>query len=77
MILPRRRFLDEVILFSGVGLFAGTVDELIGNNKKSLVSHQSSTTVAAKQNGSVNTLRERLNGRQLFYVPVTINKGQE
>jgi 7-cyano-7-deazaguanine synthase in queuosine biosynthesis len=70
---------DEVILFSGgLDSLAGTVDELIGNNKKvALVSHQSSTTVASKQNGLVNTLRERLQGRQLFYVPVTINKGQE
>jgi hypothetical protein len=70
---------DEVIMFSGdLDSLAGTVDELIGNNNKAaLVSHQSSTTVASKQNGLVNTLRERLNGRQLFYVPVTINKGRE
>ena len=57
---------------------ARAVDDLIGNNKKvALVSHQSSTTVASKQNGLVNILRQRLNGRQLFYVPVTINKGHE
>src|SRR5208283_2513687 len=71
--------LDEVMLFSGgLDSLAGAVDELIGNNKKvALVSHQSSTMVASKQNGLINALRERLNGRQLFYVPVTINKGQE
>ncbi len=71
--------LDEVILFSGgLDSLAGAVDELIGNNKKvALVSHQSSTMIASKQNGLINALRERLNGRQLFYVPVTINKGQE
>ena len=70
---------NEVILFSGgLDSLAGTVDELIGNNKKvALVSHQSSTTVAAKQNGLVNTLREKLSSRQLFYVPVTSNKGRE
>lgn len=70
---------DEVILFSGgLDSLAGAVDELIGNNKKvALVSHQSSMTVASKQNGLVKTLQKRLNGRQLFYVPVTINKGQE
>ena len=67
---------DEVIVFSGgLDSLAGTVDELIGNNKKVvLVSHQSSTTVASRQNGLVNALRERLNGRQLFYVPVPLTR---
>jgi 7-cyano-7-deazaguanine synthase in queuosine biosynthesis len=70
---------EEVILFSGgLDSLAGVVDELIGNQKQVvLVSHQSSTMIASKQNNLVAALRERTKSGQLFYVPVTINKGQE
>ena len=70
---------DEVILFSGgLDFLAGAVDELLGNQKQVvLISHQSSTMIASKQNNLVARLRERTNSGQLFYVPVTINKGQE
>lgn len=70
---------DEVILFSvGLDSLAGAVDELIGSQKRVvLVSHQSSTMIASKQNSLVATLRERTKPGQLFYVPVTIKKGQE
>jgi hypothetical protein len=70
---------EEVILFSGgLDSFAGAVDALIGSQKRvALVSHQGSTMIASKQNALVASLRERSNPGSLFYVPVTINKGQE
>ena len=33
--------------------------------------------IASKQNGLIASLRERSNPSSLFYIPVTINKGQE
>lgn len=70
---------DEVILFSGgLDSLAGAVDALMGGQKRvALVSHQGSKMIAAKQNTLVAALRERTNPASLFYVPVTINKGQE
>jgi hypothetical protein len=70
---------DEVILFSGgLDSLAGAVDELVGNQRRVvLVSHRSSTMIASKQNSLVAKLRERTKSGQLFYVPVTVNKGEE
>jgi Queuosine biosynthesis protein QueC len=70
---------DEVILFSGgLDSLAGTVDGLIGGQKRvALVSHQGSKMIASKQNALVAALRERTKPASLFYVPVIINKGQE
>jgi 7-cyano-7-deazaguanine synthase in queuosine biosynthesis len=70
---------DEVILFSGgLDSLAGAVDALMGGQKRvALVSHQGSKMIASKQNTLVAALRERTNPASLFYVPVTINKGQE
>jgi hypothetical protein len=70
---------DEVILLSGgLDSLAGAVDGLIGDRKRViLVSHQGSTKIASKQNALVAALRERTRPKSLFYVPVTINKGQE
>jgi 7-cyano-7-deazaguanine synthase in queuosine biosynthesis len=70
---------EEVILFSGgLDSFAGTVQALIGGQKRvALVSHQGSKMIASKQNGLIASLRERSNPSSLFYIPVTINKGQE
>jgi 7-cyano-7-deazaguanine synthase in queuosine biosynthesis len=70
---------DEVVLFSGgLDSLTGAVDAVIGSHKRvALVSHQSSTTVASKQNALVASLRDRTASGRLFYVPVRINKGQE
>jgi hypothetical protein len=70
---------DEVILFSGgLDSLAGAIDELIGNRKQVvLVSHRSSPMIASKQNTLVAKLRERTKPGQLFYVPVTVNKGRD
>ena len=70
---------DEVILFSGgLDSLAGAVDELLGNNKQVvLVSHRSSPMVASKQNSLIAQLRKRTKPGQLFYVPVTVNKGRD
>jgi hypothetical protein len=70
---------EEIILFSGgLDSFAGAADALIGSQKRVvLVSHQGSNMIASKQNALVASLRERTNPGSLFYVPVTINKGQE
>jgi 7-cyano-7-deazaguanine synthase in queuosine biosynthesis len=70
---------DEVVLFSGgLDSLAGAVDALIGGQKQvALVSHQSSNMIASKQNALVIALRERTDSGSLFYVPVTVNKGQE
>jgi hypothetical protein len=70
---------DEVILFSGgLDSLAGAIDELIGNQRQVvLVSHRSSPMISSKQNNLVARLRERTKPGQLFYVPVTVNKGRD
>jgi Queuosine biosynthesis protein QueC len=70
---------DELILFSGgLDSLSGAVDALVGAGKRvALVSHQGSKMIASKQNGLVAALRERSRPGSLFYIPVTINKGQE
>lgn len=70
---------QEVILFSGgLDSFAGTVDALIGDRRPvALVSHQSSKLIASKQNGLIDSLRQRSTPGSLFYIPVKINKGHE
>ncbi len=70
---------DEVMPFSGgLDSLAGAVDQLMGDQKKvALISHQSSTMVASKQNALVAALRQRTASGRLFYVPVSVNKGHE
>jgi hypothetical protein len=70
---------DELILFSGgLDSLSGAVDALVGAGKRvALVSHQGSKMIASKQNSLVAALRERSSPGSLFYIPVTINKGQE
>lgn len=70
---------DEVILFSGgIDSLSGAVGALIGAGRRvALVSHQSSTMVASKQNRLVAELRDRTLPGSIFYMPVTINKGRE
>ena len=70
---------DEVVLFSGgLDLFAGAVEQLIGDGRNvALVSHQSSTMVASRQTGLVDALRQRTRTCQLFHVPVVVNKNHE
>jgi hypothetical protein len=76
---PTQSIPDEVILFSGgLDSLAGTVDALIGSGKKlALVSHQSSTMIAAKQRSLLTDLRERAKPGSVFSIPVGINKGNE
>ena len=70
---------DEVVLFSGgLDSFAGSVELLLREGKNvALVSHQSSTMVASRQTMLVDALRQRTRPRQLFHVPVVINKNHE
>lgn len=70
---------DEVILFSGgLDSFAGAVESLVGRGRQvALVSHRASPMIMSKQGGLVAALRERTKPRQLFHVPVSINKGHE
>ncbi len=70
---------DDVILFSGgLDSFAGAVENLVGRGRQvALVSHRASPMVMSKQNGLVAALRDRTKPRQLFHVPVSINKGHE
>jgi 7-cyano-7-deazaguanine synthase in queuosine biosynthesis len=70
---------DEVILFSGgLDSFAGAVESLAGRGHRvALVSHRASPMIMAKQRNLVAALRERTKSKQLFHVPVSVNKGQD
>lgn len=70
---------DEVILFSGgLDSLAGTVESLgKAGRRVVLVSHQSSTMIAARQNRLIATLRDRMGPDRCFFIPVTVNKGNE
>ncbi|GIX11796.1 7-cyano-7-deazaguanine synthase [Elioraea sp.] len=70
---------DDVILFSGgLDSFAGAVESLVGRGRQvALVSHRASPMIISKQSGLVAALRERTKPKQLFHVPVSINKGHE
>jgi hypothetical protein len=61
---------NEVILFSGgLDSLAGTVDELIGNNKKvALVSHQSSTPIRASWQTVVDCSRKSCRTTSAFRI---------
>lgn len=71
--------LDEVVLFSGgLDSLAGAVDLLFGSHRRvALVSHQSSTMIASKQNRLVQELRLRTASGSLIHVPIRVNKGSE
>jgi hypothetical protein len=66
---------DEVALFSGgLDSLAGVVDVVLGQGKRAaLVSHHSSTKVAARQRQLVGTLRTIAPGR-LLHFPVLLRK---
>ena len=70
---------DDVILFSGgLDSFAGAVESLVGRGRQvALVSHRASPMIISKQSGLVAALRERTKPKQLFHVPVSINKGHD
>jgi 7-cyano-7-deazaguanine synthase in queuosine biosynthesis len=70
---------EEVILFSGgLDSLAGTVEALSQAGRRvALVSHQASSMIASKQNGLIALLRERTGSDSCFFVPVTVNKGNE
>jgi hypothetical protein len=70
---------DDVILFSGgLDSFAGAVESLVGRGRQvALVSHRASPMIMSKQSGLVAALRERTKPKQLFHVPVSINKGHD
>ena len=69
---------DEVVLFSGgLDSLAGAVDLILGQAKTvALVSHHSSTKIAARQKQLVNALRTAAPGR-LLHFPVLLQKGEE
>jgi 7-cyano-7-deazaguanine synthase in queuosine biosynthesis len=66
---------DEVVLFSGgIDSLAGAVDDLFGARKRVvLVSHHSSTKLAARQRTLASTLEQRARDRVL-HVPVRMTK---
>jgi 7-cyano-7-deazaguanine synthase in queuosine biosynthesis len=65
----------EVILFSGgLDSLAGTVEELVAQNKSvALVSHRSSTKIVEAQMHLVRRLRQSLGANRVFHVPVWAN----
>lgn len=68
---------DEVVLFSGgLDSLAGAVDLALGRAKTvALVSHHSSTKIAARQKQLVSALRNAAPGR-LLHFPVLLQKGE-
>lgn len=66
---------DEVVLFSGgLDSLTGAVDQLVtGSSRLFLLSHQSSTKIAARQRLLAGELALRFPGRVL-HVPVTVTK---
>jgi hypothetical protein len=67
---------DDIILFSGgLDSLAGAVEQLIGHGRTvALVTHKSSTNIAARQDSLARTLEQRAQHR-LFYAPVWVRKG--
>jgi hypothetical protein len=68
---------DEVVLFSGgLDSLAGAVDLVLNRAKTvALVSHHSSTKIAARQKQLVSALRNAAPGR-LLHFPVLLQKGE-
>jgi hypothetical protein len=67
---------DEVVLFSGgLDSLAGAM-ELLSTKSIAMVSHQSSTLVTSTQNSLAESLKTRMLGRQIFYAPVTVRRGE-
>jgi len=67
---------EEVLLFSGgLDSLAGAIQEAVVDGKKiALVSHWSAPQVSSRQKLLVADLKKRVAGRQLFHIPVMVNK---
>ena len=66
---------DELILFSGgLDSFAGTVEELVAQDKKVvLVSHRSASKIASAQKHLVHQLQSRFGVDRVLHVPIWAN----
>ncbi|MEW6584950.1 MAG: hypothetical protein AB1442_04985 [Nitrospirota bacterium] len=70
---------DEVLLFSGgLDSLAGTLDEIVNNNKKVvLVSHRPVAKISKRQIDLLRAFEEKGGNRQAFlHVPIWVNKDQ-
>jgi hypothetical protein len=66
---------DEVTMFSGgLDSFAGSIEELVANDKSiALVSHRSATKLASGQKRLIDELRKRVSANRILYIPVWAN----
>jgi 7-cyano-7-deazaguanine synthase in queuosine biosynthesis len=63
---------EEIVLFSGgLDSFAGSIQELVVNNKSiALVTHRSSTKMASAQMRLIDELRKRVSASRILHIPV-------
>jgi Queuosine biosynthesis protein QueC len=65
---------EEIVLFSGgLDSFAGSIEELIVNNKSiALVSHRSASKMASAQMQLIDGLRKRVSASRILHIPVWV-----
>ena len=70
---------DEVVLFSGgLDSLGGAIEELAAHGKSvALVSHRSSSKIAAAQTRLIDELRQRLPGNRILHVPIWANLDED
>jgi hypothetical protein len=70
---------EEIVLFSGgLDSLSGVIQEALGERKRLvLVTHQSSSNLASRQNALVESLKTTLGKNRLFYLPLWVRKGQQ